>query len=564
MTFPETDRSHDPSSEEPVSAPEVEPTQRSGLSISAVSDVAWKTSTTQADPLASPEPSTSQGLVVSAVRDAARAQTWAAGVLTTAGTADSDAEPRRIPASALFSALAGALVVGYGTVLAWAVPLIGSAGVDPWPMYLTMGVAGVVALFALRPRPTVTLGLLTVFWVCWVATLPLGTYWSPDARASVNAQASVYASALTMLALVGLGLTRPAAFRWLWLSVVLTTLPLALREAVFGEYLYPWHGALGAPVAVFVNPNNYATILVLMVGIALGWMTERIPRPARWGLGMLVAVCVWLIGATTSRAALLALVLVFAASALLAAERLGLRRRFATRAREFGRQRPWFWVATGASLLVAVAVAAAAAVSVLARVLPGDDETVRSDNLRIEFVAFALRQWRENPWFGTGAGTYERLWTTDPTATTTRPSVPPHNGFVEILSENGLVVAAPLCLLVLALAWYAVRPLVASIVRFATALVSDPAPRAPSNRTAHARATSSDSLPKGLDHAGSRHLVAMHVLAFVLAGLVISSPLPWFPWWLMLAGAVVHRGTRVYSAALRRGPRPPAPSGGLT
>ena len=235
--------------------------------------------------------------------------------------------------------------------------------------------------------------------------------------------------------------------------------------------------------------------------------------------------------ATTSRAALVALVVALAASAVLAAERGGVRHRAADALLAAARRRPRTWAAVTA--LFAVAGAAL----VLDRLLPGDEGTLRSDDLRARFVAFALERWREHPWFGTGAGTFESLWTAAPG--TSRPSVPPHNGFVEILSENGLVAALPLALLLVVLTWQATRPLIASIARFITRLSPEP----PTSGAAAAPAPAARSMT-GLDAAGSNHLLGMHLLTFVLAGVVISSPLAWFPWWMMLAGAVVTAATQ--------------------
>lgn len=602
MRFAEADTPDGSDPPEPAGAAIESPSAtgelRSGLTVSTVTEAAWEASRRPTEPAPSApvtseqpagqeleqgaveqsaEPPGKRGLVVSAVRDAMSAQSSAAVNIETspAPPADpanatspttpptDDPEPRRIRMRPVLSALAAILTVVYGTTLAWAVPLIGTAGFNPWPMYLGMAVAGAVALAVLRPPRPVALWLSALFWVCWISTIPLGALWSPDTKATANAQASVYASALAMLALVGLGLARPAAVRWLWLSVVLTTLPLAVREAVFGDYLYPWHGVIGAPVAVFVNPNNYATILVLMVGIALGWMTEPVSRAARWALGALSVVCIWLVFATTSRAALAALVIAVAASALLAAERGGVRHRATDALRAAAHRRPRTWAAFTALFAVA------AAALLLGQLLPGDEATLRSDSLRARFVTFALERWREHPWFGTGAGTFESLWTATPG--TSRPSVPPHNGFVEILSENGLVAALPLAALLAVLTWQAARPLIAAIVRFIARLSPEPpagpgatddaaapvrpgpatAPTAPTATPVTATPTPASPRSTGLDAVGSRHLLGMHLLTFVLAGVVISSPLAWFPWWMMLAGAVITAASR---PRLRRAP----------
>ncbi len=92
--------------------------------------------------------------------------------------------------------------------------------------------------------------------------------------------------------------------------------------------------------------------------------------------------------------------------------------------------------------------------------------------------------------------------------------MPMHNGFLEILTEYGLVVAWPIALWILALGYCLL------------------ALAGPGRAIVIGR-------PRGLDRAGTRYALGVWLAAFGVAGLVTSSPLTWQLWYLMAAGATV-------------------------
>lgn len=400
-------------------------------------------------------------------------------------------------------------VTAYGTALAWTMVWIATIGIDPWPVYGVAAAAGVVGLIRARHRVgSVLLGLTAVFWTTWIIAIPHGPVWSWEDGAGPAALASAQAAGLATLALVGMGLRDPRAFSWMWLGVVLTTLPIGVREAFTGEHLYPWTGAPSAPVSVFTNTNNYAAVLVVMVTLASGWALSTRSGLGRVCLIALAACCAWLVWMTQSRAALVALLAGLALTAVTAWRLVLVRDNPSRMSRFAARVRPLPLGALGVGLVL-VALLALLGQAFASLLFPGDDSTVRSDDLRRDLVRFALARWREHPWFGSGAGSFEGLW-----APTGGPVVPPHNGFVELLAENGLLVAgwlfAVLALLTVSAAW-PVRG------------------GAEASRPAREHAMRVITM---------QHLLAANLLGFVLAGVVVSSPLPWFPWWLMLSGAV--------------------------
>lgn len=414
-------------------------------------------------------------------------------------------------------------VTAYGTALAWTMVWIATIGIDPWPVYGVAAAAGVVGLIRARHRlGSVVLGLTVVFWTTWIIAIPHGPVWSWEDGGGPAALASAQAAGLAMLALVGMGLRDPRAFLWMWLGVVLTSLPIGLREALTGEHLYPWTGVPTAPVSVFINTNNYAAVLVVMVTLASGWALTTRSRLGRACLIALAACCAWLVWMTESRAGLVALLAGLTLTTVTAWRLTRVRRgapswtgRLAERAQVLhGR-------AVGAGLALAALLALVG--RALAHLLfPGDESTVRSDDLRHDLVHFALARWREHPWFGSGAGSFEGLW-----APTGGPVVPPHNGFVELLAENGLLVAGWL---------FAVLALLAALAAWPVRTDAE------ASRPAREQAVRIITM---------QHLLAANLLGFVLAGVVVSSPLPWFPWWLMLSGAVA---AGAWLEVERRGP----------
>lgn len=158
----------------------------------------------------------------------------------------------------------------------------------------------------------------------------------------------------------------------------------------------------------------------------------------------------------------------------------------------------------------------------------GDESRLRSDSLRRDLLVYALKLGRDRPWLGTGSGSFEFLW-----ATTGGPVVPPRHGFAELLAENGLLVAGWLFALVLGAGLLALLPVRAGPPR--SPLAAETAPRG-------AVATATGAVGHGPQRVeqiiAMQHLLASPLIGFVLAGFVVSAPLPWFPWWFMLSGVV--------------------------
>lgn len=356
------------------------------------------------------------------------------------------------------------------------------------------------------------------FWCVWLVSLPLWSDVSVDKRVFTGTARSVLACALlaAALALLGRGTLRGArAFRTGWLIVVASTAAMGVAEVLTQQHYSPygpWLPPPWSPAGPFTNPNNFAVVLLLGVGLALCRMTERMPTWRRVALGGLVLVCVGLIVTTLSRAALAAVPLMALVAVHLEWRRPG------------GTGSLWSVLRRNTSRGMVTAAVAIGGVGALLLLLPGsplrrflfpaDDATEAADNLRLMLVRAGLDVWSTSPITGIGGGLSPAV------VAKAHPEIgrviPLHNGFIQILVEYGLVVGLPLVVVLTVVA-----------VRAATW-------RRPS-RTVSGRI---HGRPRSLDSSGAAHLVAVYLVCFMLAGVLTSSPVLWMPWWAMLAGAV--------------------------
>lgn len=415
-----------------------------------------------------------------------------------------------------------AAIVVLGTYVGWTVLLTPPMGaVVPWVwlgLLLSLGLTGIPGSGLLRsPAPL----LLMLFWVVWAAMLPVTTAWAPGTRPVTREVMALASAAVVSVTLVLLSRGERAAvraFEWLWLVVFLTTLVITGWEISTTEHLLVtreriWEAPPRSPAATFINPNNYACVLVVVFGVATQWLSA--PRVQRWLrvlLGLVSAGSVALVVLTASRAALLALAVQLTLALLLWLTRAG---HVATARRWGARHRA---AAAGLGVLAAAVVAATVLVPALAArnpvlrmLLPRDADTAASDGLRLALTRTGLRYWRQNPWTGTGAGSFEsRLNRERPPGVVVLTNM--HNAFVELLSQYGLVVTAPFALLLLLLCWRVVRRV---------------------NGSAHDPATA------GTDQVAMRFQLAAVLVGVIVAGLTVSSALTWTMWWVMIAHATV-------------------------
>ncbi|MEP7161401.1 MAG: O-antigen ligase family protein [Dermatophilaceae bacterium] len=445
-----------------------------------------------------------------------------------------DAAGRCAPAPGLASgrSLVGhgvaAATVGFGLYLTWHVVLV--QVLPPRTDHVVVGGAvllGGVAALAARARG----GLVVVGLVCfWAVIGVLLARWVAGGHADevlLTEARSMAAFAACSVALVLLSRghrSGVAALRWMWLLVVVTNLPVGAWEALTRQRLVPdpIFGPVGDPSAVFHNPNNFAAVLLLGIGLCLLWLAERPPAAMAVLLIAVAAVSAWLLTLTHSRMALAFCFPLAVLVAVGAAHRWAWHRRLITWA---GQHPATARLSVAAAVMVTMAVFTVPrlfGLNLLYRVLFPDDAAISaSDRYRLDLLRIGGQLWASRPWTGVGGGRFETL------LTEARPDIVPvlpvHNVVVEVLCEYGLVALVPLLALFVVLSARAV-PRPHDERRGAGA----------QDQVNQAGATAWWSL----DELGGRYLLAVVLLALVYGGGIIDSALGWMPWWMMLATAV--------------------------
>lgn len=402
------------------------------------------------------------------------------------GATQADAAPRRGPLGWTASTAPGAVVV-LGLFAAWLGPY--QYFVKGPLRYLGLAVVGVAALIALAALPRAwpawrkpPVLAWVVAWAAWALSAVVGLTrlprdWASAGRSEVVLMAA--AAALGTLLLVahlatatgprGLFGDAPASrgpgrvangFRWMWLAILVTTAPLAMWEITRGEHINvsPWGVGVwafaGSAAGPFANPNNFACVLLAVVGTLLAWSLDRI----RWWWSALLvlaaASAAWLVWGTLSRAATAGV----AAQLVIAVVGLGVSRGWWA---ALWRRRAGRLLATVGALVMAGLVAAAFVVPSLAARnpllrAPKLDEAA-SDNLRLLLVENGLRYWSAAPLLGRGPASFEQIQSAEKPAGVPNPALNLHNGFVEIGTQYGLLAALPLAALLLVALWCGLR-----------------------------------------------------------------------------------------------------------
>ena len=395
-----------------------------------------------------------------------------------------------------------------------------------WGVHLAFAGVGLARLARARVRHAGIVGLTALPWAVGALAWPAASEWAAGTRLIANEGAGLLACGLLTLGAVAVGAGTWRGVRLhvrAWLTLGAVCIPIGLWEIGTQQHLGPgpWLPPPWSAAVTFVNPNNLASVLLVVYGLSLLLLLGPL-TPARRLVAVALAIgSVIVMVATLSRLAVAAAIALTVVACILAAHRRGLVRRPAT-ARE--------WRAAGA-VFVALPMVGVATLTVpalaqhnpLARFLiPGDASTARADDLRLSLARAGLEMWQTDPWRGVGAARFETLLR----AQGAERVMPMHNGFLEILTEHGLLVAIPFALWLVALAWHMLR--------------GRPAPTTtPASRPAGRR-------PE-LDPSASRFAILVWLTGFVVAGSVTSSPVTWPFWYLMAASATASAWAGVSS-----------------
>lgn len=484
-------------------------------------------------------------------------------------------------------------VVAVGAVV---LPVLGGAATIPleraglqWPLYWVLCGAAAAAALSTPPRRWLAWAPWT-FVACWavlLAWMPYAVRIAPNARAA-DIEVTRFLLAM-LLSVVALALVRGAragltGLRLGWLVSLVISASIGLWEITTKEHLLfldpkrGWvFGDARLATGTFLNPNNFATALVgMIVGVwALRAAAARTPGPTgriRGGarvaalvvLDLLVLAGAVVVVFTQSRSGLAALAVV---AGLEACRRWASWRSWwlghvgrnglvadalAGPAPRTRRRLAWGAGTVVAALLVAsVTVPALAARNPIVQVftMAGNEETARSDSLRVQLIAAALRYLRGSGWLGSGAGSFEPLLWADPDPGVIKLTNL-HNAFVELLSQYGVVVGAVHTAALLALVAVVVWPLpgrrrAAAAAGGAGTGGARPARAGSTDARAHQpnsddaatpRPGSPGSPRRGLptDH---RVEIAGYLAAYIAFGVAASSALTVPTWWLLHASA---------------------------
>jgi len=273
------------------------------------------------------------------------------------------------------------------------------------------------------------LGLL---WIIWGL---LSLLWAPDLAAGVTeitALAFGFLTALLMLNLGGVDRGAVAALRTGWLLAFLASAAIAGWEIVTHRHLpsyfsahAPAHLLLVTVVSTFGHPNNFAAFLTIAFPFLL-WSSQTSHGLVRWASWLSLIVLPFLLIVSGGRLGILAVVM-----------QLGLLLMLRTRSMR------------SAATWIVIVVAGLALLSVSLRLEPTtlknllnlqtELQTGGSVGIRVNLVREALSMTARSSGLGVGAGGFEPILLAGHGVYDTSGIVNPHNFWMEIMAQYGVL-----------------------------------------------------------------------------------------------------------------------------
>jgi teichuronic acid biosynthesis protein TuaE len=295
--------------------------------------------------------------------------------------------------------------------------------------------------------------LVTGVWLFWGG---LGLFWAAGTMAAVVDILGVAFGFLTVLTLANLRASTETGIRWLfrgWVAAALMAGVVAMWEFNTGQHLPgSWvnntRGNLVqrfVVVSTFDNPNNYGAFLLLVSAVVLYQMETAASWLRRWGLFLFLLWMFVLAVLTTSRVALigvLAVIVVYlmnsvknkvAAVALVAVVFGGI----------IGALTYW--------------AGDLALVTDMVRMSADDLISGRSSGDRIALLRAGLAMTAASYGFGVGGGNFSVLMDRGYVQYQSAGVVDPHNWWIEILSQYGVLVFVLYVAFLGYVAWFSVR-----------------------------------------------------------------------------------------------------------
>jgi hypothetical protein len=291
-------------------------------------------------------------------------------------------------------------------------------------------------------RPAMLFWALGILWIGWAVG---SAFWAVDMRTSARDATSLTFGFITAIALLNLGASSREGLKTLVIGWTFGSLLAALVagwELATGTHLpssftaeQPDYALVLLAISTFGNPNNYGAFIVLVTPMLLYQLDHATGRSPRFALSVLLATNLGLAFLTTSRLALLGVI-------VLTFGYVG-----------FGMDRK----SRILPALVILSVIAGVAIQRFLESLPLVIEIITtveqgavlegSNLIRLNLAAAALEMTVRTAGLGVGAGSYELLIASGYGGYFTGGIVNPHNWFLEVLSQYGILVFAAFCML---------------------------------------------------------------------------------------------------------------------
>lgn len=305
--------------------------------------------------------------------------------------------------------------------------------------------------------------LLCLGWTVWSA---LSLLWAPSLEAGLQQTMAIGFGLAVAVVLFNLGLNKATHLDALlegWMIAYALAGVFAVRELLTGEYLpgsvaelFAVRAIDGIAISFFFNPNNYAAFIVLCVPFML-LAYHRAPTKRRKRLALLLLGSTpVLIFFTTSRLALMGILVMFVVYAAIGLET----------PRQLFR-----YLALGATvvaLIGGVFWSGSRTASDVEKLLNSDIAVGGSDTMRWNLTKNGLWMTLDSGGIGVGAGGYQVVTETEDVPYFVDNALDPHNFWVEVLSQHGVLVFVAL------LAWFGRMIAVASRVRRLAAYGANP------------------------------------------------------------------------------------------
>jgi hypothetical protein len=280
-------------------------------------------------------------------------------------------------------------------------------------------------------------------WTIWSG---FSLVWAPDVNLAIEQTVGIGFGLVVTVVMFNLGLHRDSHLDALfegWMMAYALSAVFAIRELITGTYLQGpvadlfTAGSLeGIAISFFGNPNNYAAFILLAVPfMLLGYSRARTKLIRRAGLVLLVSAPI-MIFFSTSRLALIGVVVQFLVYAFIGLE---------------NPRQAFKYIATAATVVIligAVFWSGSQIASDVEQLLNKDYAITGSDTVRWNLTRNGLWMTWTTAGVGVGAAGYGVITATEYVPHFVSNITDPHNYWVEVLSQHGVIVFAAL------MAWF--------------------------------------------------------------------------------------------------------------